>query len=86
MITATLEIPNAVARLTAIERVGFSPLPTDTNAAAMAGGLLQAGDEVPDAAFIDQQNRRRAVYREWRGSVTLLRSSTRAARSRISVR
>lgn len=71
LIKATLEIRESIARLTAIERVGFSALPTDTNAAAMAGGLLQAGDEAPDAAFIDQQNRRRAVFSEWRGSVTL---------------
>ena len=59
LIKATLEVTDSVGRLTAIERVGFSPLPTDTNAAAMAAGLLQAGDDAPDAAFIDQRNQRR---------------------------
>jgi protein SCO1/2 len=71
LIKATLEVTDSVGRLTAIERVGFTPLPTDTNAAAMAAGILQAGDDAPDAAFIDQQNQRRAVFSDWKGSVTL---------------
>lgn len=71
LITATLEVTEAVGRLTAIEHVGFSALPTDTNAAALAGSLLNVGDAVPDAAFLDQANARRSLA-EWRGSVTLL--------------
>jgi protein SCO1 len=71
LVTATLEVTEAVGRITAIERVGFTPLPTDTNAAAMAGSLLQVGDPVPDAAFLDQTNARRSIA-QWRGSVTLL--------------
>lgn len=71
LITATLEVTEAVGRLTAIEHVGFSALPTDTNAAALAGSLLKVGDAVPDAAFLDQTNARRSLA-EWRGSVTLL--------------
>ena len=71
MVTATLEVTDALGRLSAIERTGMQPLPTDTNAAAIPGNLLEIGSEVPDAAFIDQDNRRRA-FSEWRGSVTLL--------------
>jgi len=71
MVTATLEVTDALGRLSAIERTGMQPLPTDTNAAAIPGNLLEVGNEVPDAAFIDQDNRRRALS-EWRGSVTLL--------------
>jgi protein SCO1 len=71
LVTATLEVTDAVGRITAIERVGFVPLPADTNAAAMAGSLLRAGDPVPDAAFLDQTSTRRSIS-EWRGSVTLL--------------
>lgn len=71
LVTATLEVSDATGRLTAIERTGFQELPADTNAAAIPGNLLEAGDTVPDAAFIDQDNRRRS-FAEWRGSVTLL--------------
>jgi protein SCO1 len=71
LVTATLEVTDALGRITAIERVGFTPLPTDTNAAAMAGSLLKVGDPVPDAAFLDQTNARRSIA-QWRGSVTLV--------------
>ena len=71
MVTATLEVTDALGRLSAIQRTGMQPLPTDTNAAAIPGNLLEIGNEVPDAAFIDQDNRRRAMS-EWRGSATLL--------------
>ena len=37
LVMATLEVTDAVGRLKTIERVGFKPLPTDSNAAAMAG-------------------------------------------------
>ena len=44
------------------------------------------GDEVPDAAFIDQSDRRRSLA-EWRGIADARsRSSTRAARCRLSAR
>ncbi len=71
LVTATLEVTDALGRLTSIEHTGFSPLPTDTNAAAMAATMLSVGDAVPDAAFVDQANARRS-FSEWRGSVTLL--------------
>jgi protein SCO1/2 len=71
LIYATLELTGTEARLTKIERTGFSPLPDDTNAASIAGNLLEAGDALPDAAFIDQNDRRRSMA-EWRGSVVML--------------
>jgi protein SCO1/2 len=71
MVTATLEVTDAVGRLSAIERTGFEALPSDTNAAAIPGNLLEPGNEIPDAAFIDQDDRRRAMS-EWRGSATVL--------------
>jgi protein SCO1/2 len=71
LVTATLEVADAVGRITAIERVGFEALPDTSNAAAMAGSVLTVGDAVPDAAFLDQTNTRRS-FAEWRGSVTLL--------------
>jgi protein SCO1/2 len=71
LVRATLEVTDALARLSAIERTGFSALPTDTNAAAMAGNILDVGEAVPDAAFIDQANRRRSIA-EWRGTATLI--------------
>jgi hypothetical protein len=45
----------------------MKPLPTDSNAAAIPGNLLEPGSEMPDAAFIDQDNRRRTMS-EWRGT------------------
>ena len=71
LIYATLELAGTEARLIKIERTGFSALPEDSNVAAIAGNLLEAGDPLPDAAFIDQQDRRRSMA-EWRGSVVLL--------------
>jgi protein SCO1/2 len=37
----------------------------------MAGGLLEVGDPMPDAAFIDQHDARRA-FSEWKGTPTLV--------------
>ncbi len=71
LIYATLELKGTEARLVKIERTGFSPLPQGSNVAAIAGNLLEAGDLLPDAAFIDQQDRRRSIA-EWRGSVMML--------------
>jgi protein SCO1/2 len=71
LIVATLEVTGTVGRLTTIERTGFEKLPADSNAAEMAGNVLDVGDELPEAAFVDDQDRRRAIS-EWRGSVVLL--------------
>jgi protein SCO1/2 len=71
LITATLQVTDAGATLTAITHTGSAPLPTGTNAAALAEGILGVGDQVPDAAFIDQANVRRSIS-EWKGSLTLV--------------
>ena len=71
LIAATLEIDDTVGRLVAITHRGEAPVPESANQVAMASGLLEIGDEVPDAAFIDQTDRRRA-FSEWRGSLTLV--------------
>src|SRR5262249_4940147 len=48
MVTATLEVADATGRLTEIQHTGSAPLPTGSNAVAMAAGLLNVGDEMPD--------------------------------------
>lgn len=71
LVTATLEVTNALARLKSIVRTGMAPLPEGSNAAAMAGAILGVGDPVPDAAFIDQSDARRSIA-QWRGSVMVV--------------
>jgi protein SCO1/2 len=71
IVDATLEVSDALARIASVRRVGFEALPTNTNAAMMAEGVLNVGDDVPDTALIDQSDKRRALA-EWRGSATLL--------------
>jgi protein SCO1/2 len=70
LVSATLEVREMLGTLVAVTHVGWAPLPDD-NTAAMAAGLLDVGDTVPDAAFIDQANRRRS-FSEWAGTTTLL--------------
>lgn len=71
LITATLEVDGLVGKLTAITHVGDGALPDSTNEVAMAEGILEAGDGMPDAALIDQNDRRRALS-EWRGTPALV--------------
>lgn len=71
LITATLEVEDNVARLTAITHQGDAPLPQATNEVAMAEGILDTGDLMPDAALIDQTDRRRWLA-EWRGTNVLV--------------
>jgi protein SCO1/2 len=67
-ITATLAVENSLATIVEITHVGTAPLPAG---AALAAGVLDAGDEVPDAAFVDQANRRRSIS-EWKGTPVVL--------------
>jgi len=69
-ISATLEVRDAVGRITAITHTGNAPLPS-TNEAALAGGLLDVSDVVEDAAFVDQSNRRRSLA-EWKGTLSVV--------------
>lgn len=71
LVTATLEVGETTSRLTAIAKTGTAALPDRTNEVALAEGLLDAGDLVPDAAFIDQRDQRRS-FAEWRGWPTLV--------------
>lgn len=67
-ITATLQVENSLATIVEITHLGTAPLPAG---AALAAGVLDAGDEVPDAAFIDHANRRRSIS-EWKGTPVVL--------------
>ncbi|GMV22270.1 MAG: electron transporter [Acidimicrobiia bacterium] len=71
LIKATLEVDDLKVRLTSITHVGMGTIPTDTNAIAMAGGVLEPGDPMPDVALIDQDDRRRSLA-EWRGTPVLV--------------
>lgn len=70
LIKATLEVDGLVGRIVTITHVGNAPLP-DTNTAAMTAGILAVGDQLPDAALIDQQDRRRSLS-EWIGTPTVI--------------
>lgn len=70
LIKATLEVDGLVGRIVTITHVGSAPLP-DTNTAAMTEGILAVGDQLPDAALIDQQDRRRSLS-EWIGTPTVI--------------
>jgi protein SCO1/2 len=71
LITGVLEVDDAVGRLVEIVHTGSAPLPEGANALAVASGVLDVGDAVPDAAFIDQSNHRRA-FNEWTGAPVVL--------------
>jgi protein SCO1/2 len=71
LITGTLEVQDAHARLVSITSRGEAPVSVNANQLALASGLLSEGDLVPDTAFIDQNDKRRALA-EWRGTVTLV--------------
>jgi len=68
LVTATLEVQDASGRLVSITHVGTAPLPEPGTTAA---GVLAVGDTVPDAAFVDQADRRRS-FAEWTGTFTVL--------------
>jgi protein SCO1/2 len=71
LVKATLEVEDMIARLVEVTRTGTAPLPELTNETELAAGLLEVGDEVPDAAFVDQADKRRS-FAEWRGSHVLV--------------
>jgi protein SCO1 len=71
VIAATLEVTASQGRLTSVTKTGTAPLPANTNEVALAGGVLDEGDRVPDAALIDHTDRRRALS-EWLGTPTLV--------------
>lgn len=70
VITATLEVTASQGRLVDVVKTGTAELPSNTNEVALAGGVLAEGDAVPDAALVDQTDRRRSLA-EWNGSPAL---------------
>lgn len=68
LVTATLEVSASLGRLTSVVETGTAPLP---DPATLPVAMLGVGDEIPDAAFVDQQDRRRSLA-EWRGTPTLI--------------
>lgn len=71
LITATLEVSNLTGRIVAVTHTGNAPVPDDTNSVAMTEGILEVGDAMPDAALIDQTDRRRSLS-EWKGTPLLV--------------
>jgi protein SCO1 len=71
LITAKLEVTGLIGRLVAITHTGNAPVPDDTNSVAMTEGILGSGDEMPDAALVDQTDRRRSLS-EWKGAPVLI--------------
>ena len=71
LILGTLEVDDVSGKLVEITRTGMAPLPERGTGSSMAASMLDLGDTVPDAALIDQNDKRRA-FTEWRGTPTLV--------------
>lgn len=66
MVKATLEVGDTSSRLTALEVTGKAPIDAMPAELAIAEGLHEVGDALPDARVVDQDGRTRRL-REWRG-------------------
>lgn len=64
VVRATLVVQDADAYLLTLERTGSAPVPAE--AAVSLPHILDRGEEIPDATFIDQFGARRRLS-EWRG-------------------
>jgi protein SCO1/2 len=71
IVNATLEVSDVTGVLVDIQHAGTAPLPTGTNAIAMATELLSVGDPMPDVALIDDHDTRRSLA-EWNGTATVI--------------
>jgi protein SCO1/2 len=71
LVTATLEVRGLIGRIVSVTHTGEAPLPDNTNSVAMTEGILAVGDVIPDAALIDQADRRRSLS-EWKGTPLLI--------------
>ena len=71
IVTGTLEVSESLGRITQLDKTGHETLPDDSNAVGFAAGLLEIGDPLPDAALLDQRDRRRSLS-EWTGTPTLI--------------
>lgn len=66
MVTATLEVGDTWSRLTSLEVTGTAPIAAMPAELALAEGLHEVGDALPDASLTDQNGRTRRLS-EWRG-------------------
>ena len=71
IIDATLEVQDYAGTITAVTHVGEEPLPAGSGEMPVLVDLLAEGDQVPDAAFIDQNDKRRSIT-DWRGTPTVI--------------
>ncbi len=71
LIVGTLEVDDTAGRIVEITHTGTAPMPDRASPTSMAASVLDVGDTAPDAALIDQDNRRR-TFAEWRGTATLI--------------
>jgi protein SCO1/2 len=75
LINAKLVVLTSDAYLTDVKRVGQAPLPQAPSEAAPAASsgfeLLRPGEAVPDAAFVDQDGRKRR-FSSFKGSTVLI--------------
>lgn len=65
LIAATLVVRDTAGYLEDVRKTGEAPLPSSATHAAPAA-MLEPGDLVPDAAFVDQDGARRTLS-DWRG-------------------
>ena len=71
LVTATLAVSEFQGTLVDITRTGMAEVPASANEIALASGILAVGDALPDAAMIDQADRRRSLA-EWHGTPVLI--------------
>ena len=68
LVKATLVVEEARAYLRSIERTGSAPLADPPRPSRPPDALLNAGDVIPDAAFVDETGAERRLS-DWRGRV-----------------
>ena len=67
VVRASLEVGDTWSRLTKVEVTGKEPITAMPAELALAEGILQEGDLLPGATFVDQDGRTRSLA-EWRGA------------------
>lgn len=70
LIAGTLEVDDTSGKIVEITHTGSAPLP-DRASPSLATEMLDVGAMAPDAAFIDQDDKRRA-FSDWLGTPVLL--------------
>jgi protein SCO1 len=67
LVAARLEVGDRWSRLTRVEVTGKAPITAIPAELALAEGIFTEGDTLPEASFVDQDGRSRALA-EWRGA------------------